>query len=264
MPGFGQLNSATKYPSIETYHTIDPTDGRLLEEATDFVGDVIATEKVDGTSGRVIVMPDGDWFIGSREEILYASGDRIENPALSIVPTLLEVVSGILGRERSGLGTPVVEVYFMEVYGYRIGGSAKQYTKTPGTTGCRLFDIARIPMSLLEMPRDAIARWRDRGGQRWEGERELQRAALETGIKIAPRLGTVYAGDLPSTLEDMQDFLLELAPETMVAIDPEHEGKAEGIVLRTEDRSIIRKARFQDYERTRNPQGKSKGKSKGK
>ncbi|MCU1617221.1 MAG: hypothetical protein JWO98_4761, partial [Frankiales bacterium] len=51
------LNSATKYPSIPTYHELDPKNGGLLEIPTAFEGDVVLTEKVDGTNGRIVLLP---------------------------------------------------------------------------------------------------------------------------------------------------------------------------------------------------------------
>ncbi len=245
----GVLNSATKYPSIDTYHTLNPANGGLLDEVMLFTGTVVLTEKVNGCNGRIIVLPDGDWFLGSREELLYARGDRIENPTLSIVPVLKPLLNQITGRERSGLGTPGIEVYFLEIYGHRIGSAAKQYTVL-GNTGCRLFDIAWVPMTILNLPRPAVAGWRNRGGQLWNSEEYLQHAARETGIKLTPRLGTVDARELPVRLEDTPGFLLKYAPHTQTSLDADAGGAAEGIVLRTENRITIAKARFEDYERT--------------
>ena len=67
------LNSATKYPSILTYHGLGER-GRLTEEVATFPDMAILTEKVDGTNGRIILPPGDDYFIGSREELLYDSG----------------------------------------------------------------------------------------------------------------------------------------------------------------------------------------------
>lgn len=60
----------------------------------------------------------------------------------------------------------------------------------------------------------------------------------------------IAAKDLPTGIEERQAFLAEHAPRTFAARDPEAGGRAEGIVLRTADRSVIAKARFQDYQRT--------------
>src|SRR5262245_22884963 len=95
-----KLNSLTKYPSILTYHTLDPRNGGLLEEVTAFVGTVIGTEKVDGTNSRVICLPDGCYLLGSREELLYAKGDLIGNPSLGIVDGLKETAEGLCEGER--------------------------------------------------------------------------------------------------------------------------------------------------------------------
>jgi hypothetical protein len=45
-------------------------------------------------------------------------------------------------------------------------------------------------------------------------------------------------------------FVAEHLPGTRVALDGGAGGRAEGVVLRTADRSVIAKARFQDYRRT--------------
>ena len=72
MTNFDALNSATKYPPIEMYHVLDER-GTLTEDLTfGFAGDVVFTEKVDGTNARIILLPGGDYIIGSREHLLYA------------------------------------------------------------------------------------------------------------------------------------------------------------------------------------------------
>lgn len=245
MTDLAALNSAMKYPSIETYHGLDPANGRLIEDqAVTFEGLVILTEKVDGTNGRVIVMPDGDWFIGSREELLHARGDRIENPALGIVPALLPLAPTLESSP------DCVRAYFLEVYGHKIGGAAKQYT-TAGLTGFRLFDIAEAPPETLVMPREQISSWREHGGQHFLREQELEKlGAAHGGLPRVPRLGAVPGPVLPQSLAGMREFLEEHAPSTRVALDEGARGAAEGIVLRSADRGVIAKARFQDYERT--------------
>ncbi len=259
---FDKINSATKYPSIDTYHVLNPKNGSLTEEVGhNFEGSVLMTEKVNGANGRVIIMPDGDWFIGSREEILYAQGDRIVNPGLSIVGTLLPVAALLLDQERSGLGTPGIETYYFEVYGHGVGGDAKHYTKTPGLTGARLFDVSWAPMTVLDLEREQISSWRQHGGQHWRDETMLQ--ALqghsgtqwspgdpEEGIQIVPRIGAISAEELPATVEGTLEFLKTYLHRTQAALDDTGLGNPEGIVFRSEDRKVIAKARFQDYNRT--------------
>ncbi|AUG76951.1 hypothetical protein CFP65_2093 [Kitasatospora sp. MMS16-BH015] len=238
------LNSATKYPSIPTHHELDPKNGGLLENPTAFTGEVVLTEKVDGTNGRIVLLPDGDYFIGSREELLHARGDRVSNPALGIVAALRPLADRLKGRPADG-----ILVYFLEVYGHRVGAAAKQYT-AGGNVGHRLFDLARVPEEALGWDRERIAQWRDGGGQYWSSEADLQRAAEAEGIEVTPRLGTVPAGQLPTGIEETHSWLNAMLPDTRVALDEGAGGRPEGIVLRTPDRSLISKARFQDYERT--------------
>lgn len=240
------LNSATKYPSIPTYHALDPKGG-LLEQPAVFPGTVIATEKIDGTNSRIIATPDGSWLLGSREELLYARGDLIGNPALGIVEQLRPVAEELFGdRPNDGIW-----VYYLELYGGKIGGAARQYAKDPNRFGWRLFDVAHIPnwADVLGWPAERISSWRDSGGQQFVDEDHLH--ALNTaGFDLVPRLTLVAEDAMPTTVADMAEFLAELAPRTGVALDGGAGGRAEGVVFRSPDRGVIAKARFQDYERT--------------
>lgn len=245
-PYLAALNTATKYPSIPTYHALDPKNGSLIEEEfTAFTGDVILTEKVDGTNGRIVLFPDGDFFIGSREELLYAKSDRIGNPALGIVDALEPLADRLKPRDEHRQ----ILVFFLEVYGHKIGGAAKQYTSN-GDVDYRLFDIACLLPDVLDWDRAQISSWRDGGGQRFCNEATLQRAADAEGIELTPRLATLDAANVPVGLEATRDWLAAYLPATRVALDDGAGGQPEGIVLRTTDRSMIAKARFQDYTRT--------------
>ena len=241
-----KIESATRYPSIPTYHTLDR--GILSEPAVQFPeGETVFwTEKVDGTNGRIILLPDGDWFIGSREQLLAARGDRLHNPAQGIVDVLRPVAEGL--KDSLPL-TDRIKVFFLEVYGHKIGAQAKQYTGT-GQTGYRLFDVAFVPSEVLGWERDRIAGWRDHGGQRWATEATLGRLNEAEGIPLVPRMGYCTPDFLPQTVEEMHRFLAGKMPKSEVTLDDTAGATPEGLVLRTSDRSVIAKARFEDYERT--------------
>jgi hypothetical protein len=238
------LNSLTKYPSIPTYHTLDPRNGGLTDPAVVFSGDVIATEKVDGTNSRIVLLPDGSYLIGSREELLYAKGDLIGNPALGIVEQLRPIAERLPASDG-------VRVYFMELYGGKVGGAAAQYTRDNTVFGWRLFDVVELaewqpPMS---WPTARISAWREAGGQPWVPEDVLAGLAAEAGLALTPRLWHRPGASLPTTIPDMHELLVSSLPATLVGLGGAA-GRAEGIVLRAPDRSVIAKARFQDYERT--------------
>lgn len=243
------LNSLTKYPSIPTYHELDPRNGSLLDNfpPVRFEGQVIGTEKVDGTNARIILTPDGNYLLGSREELLYAKGDLIGNPNQGIVASLKAEAERL-----TPLAASVALVgFYLELFGGKIGGQAKQYSAT-GSVGWRLFDVAYINQldERLSWPAERISSWRDSGGQTFAGERDLVNESATTGFELTPRLFTLDAGELPTEIEKMRAFLGEQLPGTLVALDDSAKGAGEGIVLRTADRSVIAKARFQDYERT--------------
>ncbi|WP_443056278.1 RNA ligase family protein [Streptomyces sp. NBC_00239] len=235
------LNSATKYPSIPTFHEIDR--GTLLDITVPFSGEVVLTEKVDGTNARVAVLPDGDYVIGSREDLLHARGDRVISPKDSIVPALRPLADRLTPPATG------IRVYFFEVYGAKLTKASKQYTGSQAV-GFRLFDVAAVDASVLERPRAEISSWRENGGQQFLAEGDLALAATENQIELTPRLGSLAADQVPSDLAGMQDFLATRLPRTRVALDGGAGGRPEGLVLRTTDRSVIAKARVEDYART--------------
>jgi hypothetical protein len=246
------INSMTKYPSIPTYHALDPRNGGLLDECVRFDGPVIGTEKVDGTNARIILLPDHTYLLGSREELLYARGDLIGNPSQGIVDALKSLAESITITE-----TDAIRVLYLEVYGGKIGGAAKQYSDR-GEVGRRLFDLALLDgyAEMLDWPSERISRWRDDGGQRFADEDRLTGAAAELSVEPTPRLFTLQPGELPTELAKTRAFLGEHLPRTLVALGDAAPGNSEGIVLRAPDRSAIAKARFQDYDRTLRRRGR--------
>ncbi len=243
------LDTATKYPSIPTFHAMDPSNGKLLERwSVTFSGPVILTEKVDGTNVRIIFTPDGRWFIGSRDRLLHAAGDIIHNPDLGIV----DAVRPLVERLATAWAIPgTVSVVYGELYGGKIGRAAKQYTLDPDQFGFRVFDAARIDhwADLLQWPVDLLARWRDGGGQSFADEETLLARAAASGVELTPRLGRVDAAELPVSLAEAEKFLTTFITSSGVRLDEHAGGQPEGIVLRSPDRAWIAKARFVDYAR---------------
>ncbi|MFF4924313.1 RNA ligase family protein [Kitasatospora sp. NPDC001261] len=255
------LHSATKYPSILTYHALGHR-GALLEEATPFHGEVVATEKIDGANGRIIVMPDGqDYVIGSREELFHAKGDRVFNPAARIVEALKPLADRLTAGTFPLTGDRITTLY-LEVYGSQVGAAHQQYAGE-GSVGYRLFDVSSVDAEVLEWEQQRIVAWRDRGGQDWWGEGALQNLTATEGIPLTPRLAVLQGDELPTSVEAMHQWLTAILPSTLVPLDQGAGGQPEGVVLRSSDRTTIAKARFVNYEKTlrhnpRQAQGRKK------
>ncbi|WP_216900937.1 RNA ligase family protein [Nocardia alni] len=244
------INSATKYPSIQTYHQLGER-GSLTETVTEFSGSVIGTEKVDGTNARVISLPDGSWLLGSREELLYAKGDLIGNPAQGIMAGLRTFAESLTPVD------DVVRVHYLEFYGGKVTAASKQYTGDRAV-GHRLFDmvVLRDYRATLDKSPAELSSWRESGGQPFVPEPELAEAAARDGVELTPRLFVLDAAELPREIASTREFLAERMPRTRCALDEGAAGQPEGIVVRTPDRSIIAKARFEDYDRTLRRRGK--------
>lgn len=249
-----RLNSATKYPSIPTFHTIGEK-GRLQEEHLPLPdAPLYASEKIDGTNARILVptAPDLDtprWIIGSREELLCADGDLIGDPSLGIVSAVREIASraadALFGHRLA------LFVLYGEVYGGRVSAASRAYTKT-GSVGFRLFDMVAFTAAQLEealgKDRADISSWREHGGQTFLDVDSLTAVAGRLDLKQPPRLA--IPRPIPSSVVDAAVWLSEVVPLlTHAGLDGEP-GRAEGCVVRTADRKFIAKLRFEDYERT--------------
>lgn len=248
-----KLNSLTKYPSIPTYHSLDPKNGLLLEDHLQPPDKVIGTEKIDGTNARVICLLDG-FILGSREELLYAQGDVIGNPALGIKDALKIVGHTCFGYCDAAFGTlkaDTIPVFYFEVYGGKVTAASKQYTGERAVS-YRLFDVALIPAveEKLKWSIEKFSIWREQDVARFLGEEGLKDAAEQTGISLAPRLFSDYQFPLTEGHEKTLQQLRQWLPSSRCTLDGGAGGTAEGVVVRSPDRSFIAKLRFEDYERT--------------
>lgn len=260
------INSLTKYPSIDTYHTIGDR-GLLLETYTPFRDSVVLTEKIDGTNARIVLFccnDDDDVFIGSREDLLWAKEDRIGVPVMGIVDSIRETAERVSEHFSSTLhqdgdmlskmyqSPPCIFVIYGEVYGGKVGKYAKDYTSDKSKTGFRMFDVAIIDEWRKFHDGGSASEasiWRQNVGPRWLDELCLQEFSNIFGLELTPRIETSVSIP-PCGIEETLDWLKWVAPNTQAALDDDARGNCEGVVVRTPDRSMIRKIRFEDYERT--------------
>jgi len=254
-----KINSATKYPSILTFHELGER-GRLKDNLNvTFDGPAIVTEKLDGTNSRMVFFSAGDYIIGSREELLHARGDLIHNPALGIVGAIKSIADKIADS------VDLSRHEIVTVYGETYGGKTSASKAYGSSVGFRIFDVVAMPFAhpdrgtgvrheidfagVMNMEIEAISRWRDGGGQTFLDESEIAKYAVMGGVEVTPRLKTVDF--LPTGLQETHDWLKSLLPgSTNAPLEGELKGKPEGVVVRTTDRSKIAKIRFEDYERT--------------
>jgi hypothetical protein len=250
-----KLNSITKYPSILTYHQIGEK-GRLTERYSEdktfpYREDLYIYEKVDGENSRIILLNTGigdsaDYIIGSREELLFAKGDRIGNPYGNI-SELLSPIADNLGEVFKGDYNHFLTVIYQESYGGKTKAS-KNYTNNK-KQDYKVFDVFSLSYSefikLMNASLESIARWRDSGNQPFYYEDQKQDFINEYGLSPAPLLEKTDV--LPWSIEDTYNYLNKFK-DTKAGIDAH--GKSEGIIVRTHDRKMIRKIRFEDYERT--------------
>lgn len=255
--GVDNLNSMTKYPSIQTYHEINR--GCVNQNLTNNEGfedeNVYITEKIDGTNGRIIFLND-DYIIGSREELLYRKGDTFGNPSQGIVD-IMRLYADMMVDKVPHDG--VLRVFYGEVFGSNING-AKQYTKHR-TSSVNFFDCIEFNdgfEEIIQKPTERISIWRENGGQPFLGVTEFRNKFIDMGYagNIVPDIGVIYGYDMPTERSETYEWLKQFE-NTKACLDTEKfTGRAEGVVIRNESRTMIRKIRFEDYEKTIRKEGR--------
>jgi hypothetical protein len=242
--GLNNINTLTKYPSILTYHELGDRGSlqNIVLGDQRFDSDIFVTEKIDGTNARIVIL-NNDYIIGSREDFLFAKGDRIVNPSMGIVETLKEKVNFDL----FSFGDLVV--IFGEIYGGNVGSNSKEYTVSK-TFGFRIFDVATYSDDVLDdvlnRPIENISSWRENGGQSFLNISGFLKFSQEFCLETVPYRSIVKS--IPEDLSDVYSWLQDYH-SSHAGID--NSGRAEGMVVRNQDRSLIRKIRFEDYERTK-------------
>lgn len=248
-----KVNSATKYPSILTYHEL----GKRGEHIDSLMGgqsflnmDCEITEKVDGANTRIILYGD-DYLIGSREDIIYAKGDRLIHPsAVALVNTVRGYADAISSIRN--FTTDAITVIFGEVYGGKVTAKSKNYTTDTSLHDFRVFDVAEVKVSDIENKTvEQIASWRQHGGQEFiaTGELSLELGNVRSnGIQLhkVPVIKEISGCEIPCLLDDTRRFLRAYA-FTNVKLSVDAKGASEGIIIRSKDRSLIRKLRFENY-----------------
>lgn len=254
-----KINSATKYPSILTYHNLGDRGtlvDSLVENKSFENTDVYISEKIDGTNSRIVFTTNDvgdveDFLIGSREDFLFAYKDRIINNTLGIVKTIYPIANTIMSFN---FKPNMVYAFYGETFGGNING-AKQYTNH-NAFSYRMFDVWNMPIDnfkeILNMDVEKIASWREHAGQPFVNVVELTNFGAIMKIPTVPYLKMINGNDIPKTLKEVFDWLQEFK-NTNVILDDDYtgQGKAEGVVVRTADRHLIRKIRFEDYEKTK-------------
>ena len=258
--GLDKINSLTKYPSILTYHELGSKGGLKNElcEGKSFPEDEVVeiTEKVDGSNSRIIIL-NSDFIIGERERLSYAKGDRIITA--EIVPTVLDVANNL---DFSQFDENELYVIYGETYGYKINGD-KSYINGSRKRKYRVFDIWSMGLDsldeVLSKDNSQIASWRDNIGQPYYYTDDLQGFCEILNLDRTPVLAKMNGKDIPKDAIETKKWMEQFRKSQSI-LDEETEdmnqrfGRAEGVVIRTRKRDLIRKLRFDDYQK-----GESKG-----
>ena len=268
--GLDKINSLTEYPSILTYHKLGDKGSLLNElyEENRFGKNELleVTEKIDGTNMRLILTND-DYMVATRSNIVYAKNDRICNE--KAVKPVLDTCDYLINSFSNDKLSDVILVVFGEVYGYNICDGTKVYCSDPNPDSMkfRVFDVRAFPCSeienILDKDIEEISKFKNYSNKYWLDYYELDEFCNQYNLERTPILFRINEIILPTdfdkTYEWMQQFKNSNSIIGIPIDDKQYNpkfGKAEGIVIRNKDRSVISKLRFEDYERTIKRRGK--------
>jgi hypothetical protein len=249
-----RVNSATKYPSIPTYHRLGEKGHLQPDVGVSFDDErVVVTEKIDGTNTRII-LSDGSYAVGSREHLLTVDGDVLYDPAQGIV----EKIRGgchALAQAFRRFAPGYITILYCEFYGGRVTASSKNYAADGVATGLCLFDVSRYQAVdfehlLASNTPEQLARKRDAGLQLFEDEASLREMSAVANIPLVHRFDVPSFDHVPTDVEATVAWMRRCASVSKSTLDERALGKPEGVVVRTYAREKIAKLRFEDYERT--------------
>lgn len=250
--GKEKLNTLTKYPSILTLHKLGKKN-ILLDELTTNIEDeeMYATEKIDGTSIRLLFYGN-ERIVGTRENLFTYDGSDFINIPKDFFSSV-EFVRPFFEKQKwnKRFLTEKLTVIYGELYGANIGSNSKNYGLEK--TGFRLFDVAVYEdLSILEMDRDKISKWRERETENGiiYGQKFLTRSEIESQFSDFELVPTIDFDLGDFSHRTVLDSLNKFIPQTTVALSINASLKSEGVVLRNQSRSKIVKVRFEDYQRT--------------
>lgn len=259
--GDNKYNSLTKYPSILTYHVMDA--GKLQnmlnypEQDRDLTINI--SEKIDGTNTRILIY-NNDYVIGSREDWIYAKGDRAITSSLqSIINFMANIAEGLIQDRQYKLDNDTLYCIYGELYGSKIQKASSRYTTTKDTYGYRIFDMWKMNEAGLQQLDSTIndannaSLWRENNSQPWFSDLDLS-SFIKTGNSIlvsVPQYGKAKLSDIPADIQSTYEYLLQYQ-RTQAELDNslKKNTDAEGIIIRTKDRGYITKLRFEDYKKT--------------
>lgn len=259
------LNSVTKFESIPTLHKLDERGVPRgdAQKPADPETPIEVSEKVDGVNTRIIVLQTSlkapvNVFLASREEILFHLGDVSANHSVTgLIDATLDTAERFVNGLTMAVGPSIpigLAVLYGEAYGHDVAGNKKagrQYAAN--ARGFRAFDLMLMgeqQFAALPKTPEELASWRKKGGQPFV-ERDRRAIVLDAmNIEPVPAFSNIKAGEIPTSVEDVAAWLRNLlAGGSRAVLDPAGEGKAEGLVLRTFDRSWMAKVRVEEYER---------------
>ena len=242
-----KINTLFKYPSIETYHHLDPKGKYIINKLTAsnvLFSELEISEKIDGMNIRII-MYKNDYIIGSRNNLIhYSDHSQVDRYGYIIE----EKINNYLQSYKDD-----VTVIFGELFGAEIqngksryaDGKLKQYD-------FRIFDAYSINYDqlneLLSQSIDKLSSWREHNNQPWYTSEQLNQLATI----VVPRVPFIKVVDsMPIDANETYEWLKEFK-DSHVCQTSEGTTKlfkrAEGVVIRNKDRSYIKKLRIDEYE----------------
>lgn len=278
---FDKINALTRYPSILDYHQIEDEKATNKLATRDYQPippqpekmPIVIKELVDGDVIRIISI-DNDFFIGDNTDMIHARGDRIiSNPR--IVP-MYKALNSFFGANMTN------NERLMVLIAVCYGGELSPIYKS-NEIKCVLLEGYTLKLNdVISLCRDneieAIQKWVDTLHQPFWSIKTLTRFCTACNLEPLPILKETTLNSIPTEITDMKELInqykysslftetevktkenkkLDTKTPTINIDDIEKDDDIEflfnnkipskGIVIRSLDRTYIRKVNFKHY-----------------
>lgn len=238
-----RLNILTQYPEIQDYYCVPNNDESTTSDKKDLKNEfsVYITEKIEGTHARIVVFTneDGylaDFFIGDKDSLIFAKGDRTAVDQHQIIPYCIDVIDAIRNKEfqsqKAAFEPDSMYVFYGQIptVNNRTGSKRLDF---------RIFDIltAQIDDVLVMLNQSVdspqFIKWKSDNNKNFLRFPSMRIFLFTLGLAPVKFINQIFGKDLSKMLKDLKHEFSK-------------NGEPKAVILRNETRTIIKKVCFEE------------------
>lgn len=226
--GFDKLDALTKYPNILPLHEIKDNHATTVLTEANYQPvpphpenmEIVMRELIDGEIIRILVL-DNDYFVGNRDEIVHARGDRI-----IVDPRIIPMYRSLMNFFNANMSNNErLMVLYGVVYGGRLKGN-ERYVVNNGDAKCVLVDgftmkVQDVVGICRDNNIDVISDWVDTLHQPFWSVKTLSRFCDTCNLEQLPNLLETTLDKIPTNPELIKPWSAAYEKTNLAEKEPE-------------------------------------------